>query len=329
MSCLSALLLLVASVAHAQDDAEPAEDFDPDRGAEIQRRALLANIHILDLRVALGGHVDFGVAGASPRGGFHLAAGFDAFTNEVLGARLRALSFDFGWNQGSGAALFMPTLLRLDHLFFGAQDGAVCAAAFLTVWPATHCDPESGYVGIGGSLIGYQHDTEDSRNVLRVGELYAALSFLPAFDEAWLERRLPILLGASLDYAWGNLRGDPGGLNERWIGRALFALDGLVRFAQSRGALEGRFAYRPSFTEWGDDYGIELSLRVLYTDLHTLFRMQGSLYRLVFEIGYAHWSIPSRSTGLTLAQSALPWAGGGNDSLIVRIGLEPTLFHIP
>lgn len=329
---LLAPLCLPAGAARAQDattDEPGAEsDFDPERGAAIQRRALNSNLHILDLRLALGGHFDV-ETGLPVRGGFHLAAGFDTLTNEVLGARVRVASFDFGWNQGAGATLFMPTLLRIDHLFFGAEDGGICPAAFLTVWPATHCDPQSGYVGIGGSLLGYLHDTEDSRNVLRIGEIYAALSFLPAFDEAWLERRFPLLVGASLDYAWGNLRGDPAGLRERWIGRALFAIDALVRFAEQRGAFEGRFTYRPSFTDWGGDWGVELSLRLLYTDFHTALRSQGNSYRLVFEVGYAHWSIPERAAGLSIGTGALAWAGARDDGAFFRVGIEPTLFNVP
>ena len=339
-----ALTLLLTTPAAAQDPDGDTEgvptdglpsDFDPERAAEIMRRALVTNLHVGELRVALGGHVDLGRPGLGERGGFHLAAGFDGVTNEVLGAHLRALSFDFVWNQGAGQALFMPTLLRLDYLFFGAEGGSVCAAPFLTVWPATHCDPQSGYVGLGGSLLGYQHDTETfggagalTRNALRVGELYAALSFLPAFDEAFSERRFPISVGASLDYLW-NLNGDPTGRTERWVGRALFAIDATYRFAGFRGGLEGRFAYRPSFTEWGNDFGIEVSLRVLYADFHTLYRRQGSLFRLVFEAGYAHWSIPGRAVGLSGGASAFGWAGIGTDSLFFRVGFEPTIWNIP
>lgn len=321
---------MIAAPAAAQDPAEGGlpSDFDPNRANAIMRRALVTNLHIGDLRVALGGQVDFGRPGIGERGGFHLAAGFDGMTNEVLGAHLRALSFDFVWNQGSGQTLFMPTLLRLDYLFFGASGGSVCPAPFLTVWPATHCDPESGYVGLGGSLLGYQHDTETSRNALRIGEIYAALSFLPAFDEAFTERRFPISVGASLDYFW-NIQSDPLARNEVWVGRALFAIDANYRFADSRGGLEGRFQYRPSFTEWGTDFGIEASLRLLYADFHTLYRRQGSLYRFVFEVGYAHWSIPQRSIGVSGGPSAFGWSGIGTDSLFVRVGFEPVIWNIP
>lgn len=338
-AALFGLMATVAVTANAvaregEDAGDPLASDAPIAATDADtRRSLITNLHILELRLALGGHVDGGVPGNPERGGFHLAAGLDVVTNEVLGARLRAVSLDVAWNQGSGQFLVMPTLLRLDHLFFGASGGSICPAPFLTVWPATHCDPQSGYVGLGGSLIGYQHDTEAAlgatpRNALRVGEAYAVFSFLPAFDEAFSERRFPISVGASLDYLW-NLNSEGLGRTERWIGRALFAVDALVRFAELRGAVEGRFAYRPSFTEWGDDFGIELSLRVLYADFHTLYRRQGDSYRLVFEIGYGHWSIPQRAVGLGGAATAAAFAGYGNDSAFFRIGIEPTVWNIP
>lgn len=310
-----------------------ASDATPERSDAIFRRSLITNIHVADLRLALGASID-DVTGFGARAGFHLAAGFDGFTNEVLGARLHLVSFDFVWNQGSGQTVWLPTLLRLDYLFFGAEDGAICPAPFLTIWPATHCDPQSGYVGLGGSLLSFLHDTEPStastrtRSAVRIVEAFAVFSFLPAFEEAFAERRLPISVGASLDYFWDLNDGLAGGRTDRWIGRALLAVDGLYRFAGFRGALEGRIAYRPSFTDWGGDYGIEASIRLLYQDVHTLYRRQGDTFRLVFEVGYAHYSSPQHSFATGFA-SGIGWAGFAQDSGFVRVGFEPTVWNVP
>jgi len=342
MTSRAALALFVLSLGLTSqaraDDREPsgdpfASDADPDSAGDIVRRSLVTNVHLLDLRLAVGASID-DLNGTGVRAGFHLAAGFDGFTNEVLGAHLRLISFDFVWNQGSGQTVFLPTFLRLDYLFFGAERGDICPAPFLTMWPTSHCDPESGYVGLGGSLLSFLHDTEASsisgrtRSAVRIIEAFAVFSFLPAFQTAFAERRLPISVGASLDYFWDLNDGLAGGSTDRWIGRALLAVDGLYRFAEFRGALEGRIAYRPSFTDWGGDYGIEASIRLLYQDFQTLYRRQGDSFRLVFEVGYAHYSSPQHSfaTGFS---SGLGWAGYAQDSGFVRVGFEPTVWNVP
>lgn len=319
-------LALLAPVATARAQLpDPASDAtDPEaqaRREEEERRRLTTNLHLGELRLSLGGHVEGGRAPFGARGGFHLAGGLDVLRNEVLGASLRALTADVAWSQGAGAFFVAATLARVDHWMFGAAGGGVCAAPGLTVVPATTCDAESGYVGVGGTLLSYQHDTSDSRNVLRIVEGYVALSPLPAFQSAWAERRFPLLVGASLDYLWG-VTGDPSARSELWVGRAAFAIDGVFRLLGFRMGIDARVAYRPSFTDWGGDWGLEATARVLYLDVHRLFRTQGTLYRIVLEVGYAHWSEPARAMGV-------PWAGVASDTGVLRVGLEPVVWNVP
>jgi hypothetical protein len=83
-----------------------------------------------------------------------------------------------------------------------------------------------------------------------------------------------------------------------------------------------RAAYRPSLTEFTTDWGVETSLRIAFLDLQSLLRAVGDLYRLVLEVGYAHWSIPQRSFGV-------PWSDAAPDTGFVRAAFEPHVRDVP
>src|SRR5262249_51186703 len=127
----------------------------------------------------------------------------------------------------------------------GNRDSSLCF-----FWFTTLCDDSTGFVGLGGSLLGFQHDTAGPRDVFHVGELDVVGSVTPAFGGDWSRSRFLVRAGASLDhYSF------TGGVGDRWTGRLAAGADGAARLGPVE--LEPSFRYRPSFSGFGDDFGIE------------------------------------------------------------------------
>lgn len=325
-----AATLVTACVGLAPMPARADDPVDPppyDTSPMIRREAM-ANLHLVDVRLAAGGALESGdvVGGLAfgERAGVHLAAGLSIASTEVLGGGVRAISADVAWNEATGRSVVGAELFSLDALMLGADHRGVCPAPIFVVWPPSLCSPQSGYVGVRGSLVGYQHDFVSDRNALRVGQLGLVLAVpygdgTGAFGDDWLVARAPIHLGASVDYVW-NLRGSTA--SEAWLARADLGVDVALRLFDTRFELELALDYRPRFDAFVDDYGVEATLRVAYIDLYTLLRAQSDLVRFGLEVGYAHWSDPSHSFGTA-------WSDQGTDSGFVRLVLLPTLRNVP
>jgi hypothetical protein len=325
--------LLVASLALAATrSARAQEEAAPDVSPAL-RRSAMANLHFLDLRLGAGAALEAGGT-LGDRAGFHGTLGLTALSNEVLGGRLRALSLDVAWNEGTGRAVIAAELVRIDALVFGQDDEGICPAPILLVAPPGACHPRSGYVGLAGTLIGYQHDFASGRHALRVAE--ATLLLVPpaagvegaagegAFGDDWLVARFPFRLGASVDYAWALPTPTPPAAApaDAWLARADLGLDASLRLLDTRLELALSVDYRPRLDAWADDWGLEATLRVAYVDLYTLLRAQADLYRVGLEVGYAHWSVPAHGFGAA-------WSDRATDTGFVRVVLLPTVRNVP
>lgn len=321
-----ALLALSATrAATAQDAALP--DVSPGL-----RRSAMANLHFLDLRLGAGAALE-ATSPLGDRASFHGTAGLTALSNEVLGGRLRALSLDVAWNEGTGRTVLAAELLRIDALVFGQDDEGICPAPILLLAPPGACHPRSGYVGLSGTLVGYQHDFASGRHALRIAE--AALLLVPpsagvegaagegAFGDDWLVARFPFRVGASVDYAWSlPVAPAPDAPSDAWLARADLGLDASLRLLDTRLELALSIDYRPRLDAWIDDWGLEATLRVAFIDLYTLLRAQADLYRVGLEIGYARWSVPEHGFGVA-------WSDRASDTGFVRVVFLPTVRNVP
>jgi hypothetical protein len=324
LALLAALAALCAAPALADEpEGAPAGDVGPSL-----RRSAMANLHLLDLRLGAGAALE-ATSPLGDRASFHGTLGLTVLSNEVLGGRMRALSLDVAWNEGTGRTVLAAELLRIDALVFGQDDEGVCAAALLLVAPVGVCHPRSGYVGLASTLLGYQHDFASGRHALRIAE--AALLLVPpsasgegAFGDAWLEARFPVRLGVSVDYAWNALAPAlvPGPRTDAWLARADLGLDVALRLVDTRLEVALAVDYRPRLDAWLDDWSLEATLRVAFIDLYTLLRAQADLYRVGLEIGYARWSRPEHAFGVA-------WSDRASDTGFVRVVFLPTLRNVP
>lgn len=326
------LALWLASSVLAPAMAQGQTDPSPPDTSPMLRREAMANLHLGDLRLAAGGALESGDREGGlafgERASAHLAASLSVVTTEVLGGGVRALSIDVAWNEGTGRTVLGAELFRLDAMALGADANGICPAPIFVVWPATLCSPYSGYVGIRGSLAGYQHDFVSDRNALRLAELGLVI-FLPhgdgtgAFGDDSMIARFPLHLGASVDYAWNLGRlGPPPAQSDAWLARADFGIDVAARLFDTRFEIALVVDYRPRFDAFTSDWGLEAMLRLAYIDLYTLLRAQADLWRIGLEVGYAHWSIPEHAFGTA-------WSDQATDSGFVRLALLPTIRNVP
>lgn len=285
-------------------------------GSREDQWQLLVLPRFFELRLAAGLSLDNG--GASPteaRPGFLGTGRVDVATIDAVGVKAWAFRVEAGGHTPTEGVVSLG-LFSIDTLMIGSHstlDGSQPCFTYVN-------EPCSrGYVGVGLDVAHYQLSTTNDRNVFRVGELTGVLAFEPVYgtssggsggQSTWLAHHFPIRLGASLDYVYG------GPVTNTFVGRFVAGIDGVVRFANGHGELEARFRYRPSFTAWVDDFGIESSLYIGYGGEYRLLQTAGTLWHVGLEIGYGYWSLPEHSFGI-------PWDEVGKHTAFARLVFQP------
>jgi hypothetical protein len=262
-----------------------------------------ADVLTTELGVGAAGAID------AKRASVDLRFGVTVASTAWLGFRGQLLRFDVTGRPQFHDTTVSGTALQLDGWMVGTgnRDSSLCF-----FWFTTLCDGSTGFVGVGGSLLGFQHDTSGPRDVLRVGELDVVGSPTPAFGADWSHNRLLGRAGASWDhYAFY------GGVGDRWLGRLALGLDGALRLGAVE--LEPSFRYRPSFSAFGDDYGLEARIDASIRSTWHGLDSAGDALRFSLQLGYAYWSVPAYSYGAD-------WASPGKHTAFLRLVIAPSLF---
>jgi len=296
---IAALAGLAAPGASLAEDAPPAadpdalEDFAPLRIATI------------DLAAGLAVGLDSGASGADLRAGV-LGAAVD-----LLGLRARVLRLEVVGRPSLGSVAVGGGLLTVDAWMVGASnvDDRPCLW-----WPEVQCDGSTGFLGFGGSLLGFAHETSSGRSALRILELAVLASPTPAFGASWNRFRFLPRAGASLDVLWRVPSGGDGVYPRLSVGFDAGLRLGLVE-------IEPSLRWRPSLRSFTGDWGLEASLRIMLRGRWDGLSPPGSPLRLWVELGYQYWSAP----GTAFAVDQLP---GAAHTGVLRLVVAPTLFSI-
>lgn len=238
-----------------------------------------------------------------------LTLGFVGARVEFLGLFVEAVTFRASYQPAVGNASLSGAVVDLDAWMIGSHypDKPVCMAAL------SLCDEDTGYVGFGATLLEMQGDTSEERLGMRVIEGTFVGSVTPAFAPSWREYRLLPHIGASFDI----VREIPRDQNT-YLGRGVLGLDGKATAGPV--AFTASFDWRPSFTEFVDDFILEthvgVSWRTHWRGWHDRDALTVSL-----ELAHSHDSVPATAFG----PDRLP---GAIDSLMARVVVAPTIFTI-
>jgi hypothetical protein len=226
-----------------------------------------------------------------------------------LGFRVHALRFDVNGRPELHDTVVSGTLASVDAWMIGAgyTDSSPCF-----FWFGVLCDEKTGFVGLGGSLGGFQHDTLGPRTALRIGELDVIGSVTPAFAAGWSKYRFLPKVGASLDHFWS-----PPGVSDRFVGRLAVGFDAAARLGSLD--VEPSFRWRPSFSDFTDDYGFEAGLSAGVRRSWKGLDDAGDAVRFAVEFGYSYFSVPALAYGSD-------WGLAGKHTMFIRLIVAPSLF---
>jgi hypothetical protein len=121
----------------------------------------------------------------------------------------------------------------------------------------------------------------------------------------FVEHRLPILIGASLDHV-ANVKLPSGEAPVHLRGAA--GVDGAFRFAGFRAELLASLRYRPSLAPFDaiHDYAVEGDVRLAYIWLAALFgAVRPAVQRLYVDVRATHWEKPWFSDRTALARNVI------------------------
>jgi hypothetical protein len=300
-------LWLLSGTALAQDAADRA--LERLEAIDVLRVGVLRPAGVLVLRPGAreqAGEVTGGVS-----------LGFAAAALEKKGAAWEALRIDRLQILGDGVTELAYTLLDLQLVMLGKdQDDALCAAS-VPVFVLGDCI-EGGVFGLRAQLLHQAHDFDSARWFHRYLELGAVLNLLgDSFDVDFVQRRLPLLFGVSLDHVANvDLPEGEHGLRLRGVA----GLDALVRFADHRLELLAAGRYRPALAPFDavDDFALEGNVRLSYLWLAPILgAIRATAQRVFLQLQIEHWSKP------WLAESAAVASAPGA-SWQVMLGLELT-----
>jgi hypothetical protein len=289
-------LLTLASLPTSAQEAGPKPAVD----------ALdFAPIDILTIDFGLGAIDGFDAHDAS----VDVRLGLLGASLDALGIGARILQFDADIRPGIATTTLGGTLLSLDAWMVGASisDSSPCLW-----WPAVLCDGSTGFVGFGGSLLGVVYDSATTRSAIRLVQIDGLASATPAFGAAWSKYRFLPRLGASLDY----LSHAPG-FGNGWLTRLSVGFDAAARL----GPLEFQpvFRWRPSFSSFSQDWGIETVVNVGLRTQWAGFSSAGESLRIALQFGYQYWRLPG--TAYSIDQIVAARSTG-----FVRVVISPSLF---
>jgi len=274
--------LATASAARAQDDDDAA--LERLEAINVLRVGMLRGQGVLVQRPDAPDGVDALHGGGSL--GFVLAA------LEKKGAAWQALRLDRAQWLGKGRVELAYSLVDVQMAMLGSdQDGALCMAA-LPVVALGDC-VEGGLVGLRAQLLHQAHDFDSARWFHRWAELGLVLSPIgDAFDVDFVQGRMPILLGASLDHV-ANV---PLPADEPHVAlRGVLGVDVVTRMLGQRLELLVSARLRPALAPLrpGDDLAAEADLQLGYLWLDAVLGSQRpTVHRLFLRASVAHWSKP-------------------------------------
>jgi hypothetical protein len=221
-----------------------------------------------------------------------ISLGLAAAALEKKGAAWEALRIDRLEILGDGVTELAYTLVDLQLVMLGKdQDGALCMAS-VPLFFLGDC-VEGGVFGLRAQFLHQAHDFDSARWFHRYLELGAVLSPLgDSFDVDFVQHRLPLLFGVSLDHAANiDLPEGEQGLHLRGVA----GLDAVVRFADYRMELLAGGRYRPSLAPFdvGDDLALEGTVRLSYLWLAPILgAIRATAQRLFLQLEVEHWSKP-------------------------------------
>lgn len=266
----------------------------------------LAPIDLATFELGAGaiGATDGGKGGSS-----ELTLGFLLARAQLLGLSASALTFRAAPRPSLQTWSLEATFLTLDEMMFGSRypDKPVCPA-----WPTEVCDDDTGFIGIGGSLLSFHADTDSHRNELRLGELDAVFSVTPAFNANWSHvfHLLP-RIGLSIDWL-SRAQTD----RSAWVGRAMAGFD--LSVAAGPLFIAPSFRWRPSLTAFAKDYALEPRLEVYGRTAWPGWHGHDGM-RIGVELGYTRTSIPGTAFGMERV-------AGAENTLYARLVVAPALF---
>ncbi len=295
------LAVLPAIVALALSANEARAD-DPDQAQ------LLVWPRIAEIGGSAGVVVDSGAGTGKPSPGFIGYGRLDGAAYERPGLVANVIRVEVGGTSTDGARVG-ARLLSIDHAIFGTvtklgPNGEKVTATCLWLLGGP-CAAGTGYGGFGLDLVDLQFSL-GGRSAFRIGELTGVWTPMPAYDDRHMTARVPIRVGATLDYLWGVPRE-----GDAVVGRLVLGIDAMLRFADRHVELQAKVRYRPSFTQWLDDFGVEAVVGIGWVGPHRLFQPQGAPLRIGIELGYGHWHRPEHSFGL-------PWSDGARETFFAR-----------
>jgi hypothetical protein len=279
---------LLAGAAHAQlsEDESEADDaaFERLEAINVLRLGVLRGAGLVLVRPEAPDGVDDVNGGAS--------LGLAVAALEKKGAAWEALRLDRAQWLGADRFELAYTLFDLQMAMFGSdQDGALCMAA-VPVIALGDC-VGGGVLGVRLMLLHQAHDFDSARWFHRWAELGLVLSPIgDNFDVDFVQGRMPILLGASLDHVANvTLPADEPEL----VLRGALGIDAVARLAGQRVELLASTRLRPALAPFrpGRDFAAEASVQLAYLWLDAWFgSLRPTAQRLFLRAAISRWQKP-------------------------------------
>lgn len=266
----------------------------------------LAPINIGTLQLSAGGIGGFERQAGG--GSSDLAAGIDVVEVEFLGLAVKAATFKAAVQPTLDTGILSGSLVQLDQMMFGKHypDKPICPA-----FPTVLCDQDSGYWGLGTTILSFASDLGAHRTGLRIVEGDFVGSVTPAFGKDWKRYRFLPRIGASLDWFNRRASGDAG-----LVGRGMLGFD--ASFVIGPVYVEPSFRWRPSTSDFVHDYTLEPRLEIFAKSAWAAWHDRDAL-RFGVEVGFTHASMPDNAFGADLVAKA-------QNTLYAKVVVAPTIF---
>ena len=238
-----------------------------------------------------------------------ITLGFVGARAEFLGLFVEALTFRASYMPTVEDVALSGALVDLDAWMIGSRypDLDVCMAA------VSLCDQNTGYAGFGAVLLDMAGTTADERLGIRIIEGDFVGSVTPAFGADWRLYRFLPHLGASFDIIRSIAEDE-----NTYVGRGRLGFD--AKATAGPVTFTGSFDWRPSFTDFVDDFALETRIGVAWRTHWRGWHDRDAL-TLGLELAHSHDSAPATAFGT----ERIP---GGVDNLVARFVVSPTIFTI-
>jgi hypothetical protein len=309
-ACLTAATIALAGLttreAMAQTEPPAKGGFvPPPPGLPGQNPLDLSGIDFLNLELGVGGigSPEHGLGGSTD-----LLAGLQGVRIDFLGLSLSALELRASFRPSFDSGRLSGTLASLDEMMFGSRypNMKVCPG-----FPTIRCDEDSGYWGLGATVLSFFTDLGAKKSAIRLGELDFVGSVTPAFGKDWKRYRFLPKIGVSIDHFF------PAGTDPAaWVGRGMLGFD--ASFVLGPVFVRPSFRYRPSTGDFVHDYTLEPKIEIFANETWSAWHDRDAL-RVGGEIGYTHASRPADAFGSDLVAQA-------SNTIYARLVLTPSIF---